>query len=159
MNRECSVTFAPWDDGKEYKFRLTIGACRNIEEKCDAGPAWIYRRLCNGDWKTDDIRETLLQGLLSGGAEPKVANRLITRYVDNRPLWDNIENAKIALFARLGGVPDDPPKKASGATDETVPKPPSQTDGHDIPMSTSGAAFSASVPEASTDSPNGNSRT
>lgn len=120
MSRTCAVSLE-WADGEVYRFRLGIRESRDLQEKCDAGPAWILTRLNTGSWRLDDIRETLFQGLLGGGMEPKKAIRLIEKWVDNRPLWDNVEIAKAVLFARLGGVPDDPPKKALGETGNENP--------------------------------------
>ena len=127
MSRTCVISFK-WADGEIYRFRLGIKESRDLQEKVDAGPSWTYHRLKNGLWKVDDIRETLFQGLLGGGMEPKKANKLIEKWVDQRPLLENIQPACMVLEARLGGVPDDPPKKPQGETElEQTQSPPSPT--------------------------------
>lgn len=128
MGRDARVSLA-WGDG-ERAFRLGIGELRELQEKTDAGPAWIFERLRAGTWRVDDIRETLRLGLIGGGAPPAEAAALVARYVDVRPLMENRQPAMAVLLAALVGAEDEPiPKPAaaeaptSGA--ESSPSPPS----------------------------------
>lgn len=139
----------PWGDG-EHKFRLPLGQIRELQEKCGAGPATILTRLIapqadfarlpapekddlptialhgvirtlRGDWRIDDIRETIRLGLIGGGMTPADAHRLTVRYVDDRPPLENISVAAEILMAALMGNQDDPVGKtqAGEAVTET----------------------------------------
>lgn len=91
----------PFADGV-YSFRLLVGELMELEEKTNAGPMELYRRLLNGTWRSIDVTETLRLALLCGGegwpgavlddaGEPEggqrievsavVANKLVHRYV------------------------------------------------------------------------------
>lgn len=101
-----------------YAFALFAGQLEELEEKADAGPMEIYRRLLSGNWRTVDVRETIRLSLLGGGegwvgatlaedgeAEggapvkmtPPLAMRLVSRYVDTYAApaidLDNLEAA------------------------------------------------------------------
>lgn len=136
-----SVTL-PWG-GEERVFQLRIGELRALQAKCDAGPEEIAARLAptvtaldnevgfgdavrlglTGRWRIDDVRETLLQGLIGGGMAPQDATVLVLTYVDGRPLRENAAPAYLVLMAAISGVPDEPGKvEGEGATaDPTSP--------------------------------------
>lgn len=103
-----------WGDG-DRTFRLAIGQLRELQDKCDAGPAEILGRLSNGTWRVDDIRETLRLGLIGGGATPTDALVLVARYVDSRPLMENVMPAQAVLLAAIVGE-EDPPGKPGAET-------------------------------------------
>jgi hypothetical protein len=117
MSRDGSVTIT-WGDG-EYRFRLAIGEIRELQEKCDAGPQEILRRLTAGTWRLNDMRETIRIGLIGGGMKPAEALGKVTRYVDEFPLLDNILPAQSILIAALVGVEDEPLGNAEAAEAET----------------------------------------
>jgi hypothetical protein len=130
MSRDGSVTFT-WADG-EHRFRLGIGQLRELQEKTEAGPAFILGRLQNGSWLLDDLREPLRLGLIGGGMSPVEALRLVQRYVDDRPLLESVQPAMAVLLAALVGVEDEKPGKLGAAKDqpqgssaESSPSPPS----------------------------------
>lgn len=137
MSRDGSIAIV-WGDG-EHRFRLPIGQLRELQEKCDAGPAFIHSRLAMGTWRIDDIRETLRLGLIGGGMPPDQAHVLTVRYVDARPLLENVPAAMSVLLAALVGAPDEPVGNAvaaealTEATDaspsppSTAPAPPSRS--------------------------------
>lgn len=104
MSRDASVTLK-WADGA-YKFRLPIGQIRELQEKVDAGPAWILDRIRTGAWRVDDLRETIRLGLIGGGAKPGEALKLVERYVDAQPLADSVPAAMVILSTALFGAPD-----------------------------------------------------
>jgi hypothetical protein len=143
VSRDGSVTFT-WADG-EHRFRLAIAQLRELQEKCDAGPAFILGRLQSGRWLIDDIRETLRLGLIGGGAKPADAVKLVQRYVDERPLLESVQPAMAVLLAALIGAEDEPlgkqvAAKAQGSSAESSASPPS----------TEPAPPSASAPAKST---------
>lgn len=116
MSRDGSVTFA-WADG-EYTFRLALGQLRELQEKADAGPAYILNRLQSGRWLVDDARETLRLGLIGGGMKPADALKLIQRYFDERPLLESIHPAAAVLLAALVGAEDEPLGKTEAAKEQ-----------------------------------------
>lgn len=102
-----------------YAFALFAGQIEELQEKADAGPMEIYRRLLSGSWRQADIRDTIRLALLGAGegwvgavlaedGEPEggtpikvtapIAMRLISRYVDTYaapPIdLDNLEEAR-----------------------------------------------------------------
>lgn len=104
MSRSGAITF-DWADGA-HTFRLAIGQLRELQEKCDAGPQVLLRRLSDGSWRVDDVRETIRLGLVGGGAAPTRALDLVRVYVDDRPLLENVGPAQAILMAALVGAPD-----------------------------------------------------
>lgn len=108
-------SLVPWADIKfadgGYRFRLAIKQLRELEEKCGAGVMEIFHRLLDQKSRADDIRETLRLGLIGGGLEPQQALTLVIRYVDERPLMENIPTAQIVLGSAIFGVPGDQPGK------------------------------------------------
>lgn len=127
MSRSADVTLA-WADG-EYKFRLAIGQLRELQEKCSAGPQTILTRLATGAWMLDDVREAIRLGLIGGGLKPAEALTLVQRYVDDRPLAENVATAQAVVLVAVFGAPDEPlPGKAAAAkaeATESSPSPPS----------------------------------
>ena len=97
----------PWADGL-YKFRLGIGQLRELQEKCNAGPAEIAARISTHTWRVDDVREVLRLGLIGGGTEPVVALKLVERYYDDRPLLESVKPAQTILLTALVGSAEDP---------------------------------------------------
>ena len=87
--------------GANYRFAFGIDQLRELQEKTGDGPRPIYRRLCEGEWRVDDIRETLRLGLIGGGMSPSKATALIARHVDRRPLMENERPARDALASVL----------------------------------------------------------
>lgn len=124
MSRSGKLELA-WGDGAgaggdgHYPFRLAISQLEELQEKCDAGPQQIMRRLSDGTWRTYDVRETIRLGLIGGGLEPAKALSLTKRYVDERPLAENVMTAQLVIMAAVVGVPDEPLGKTDGAEDQT----------------------------------------
>jgi hypothetical protein len=106
-------------------FKVGIGELRAIQAKCDAGPAEIARRLARGvmalragsnaaigelaalglgEWRVDDVREPILQGLIGGGLSPNDAANLVRRWIDERGFRGLVENLTLALELVVAGV-------------------------------------------------------
>jgi len=120
-----------WADG-EYSFALTIKQLIELQEKCDAGPPHILARLEGRAWHVSDVRETMRLGLIGGGMSPADALKLTMRYVDERPLGENVLIAQVILSAAIVGAPegveDAPPGKPE-ADQPTSPFPEAKSDG------------------------------
>lgn len=111
-------TLIKWPDA-ERKFRLGIGELRELQDKCDAGPAEIFKALGAQTWRIDYVRETIRLGLIGGGENVQKALALVGRYVVPGQLMLCAGIAQTILFAALIGDPDEAPKaEAEGiATD------------------------------------------
>jgi hypothetical protein len=104
----------PWADG-EFTFDLRLGEIRKLQDKTGVGPAVILNRIQTDQWKVDDYRETILQGLLGGGMEAGQARTLIKDWVDERPAKESLLPAQMILMAWLVGAPQG--KKTAPETD------------------------------------------
>lgn len=101
----------PWGDG-DRDFRLAIAQLEELQEKCNAGPREIFDRLARGAWRLADIREPIRLGLIGAGVKPIEALSLVRRYVEARPLLENVTIAQAIIAAALVGPVDDPAGKA-----------------------------------------------
>ena len=119
-------TTLQWADG-EHSFRLAIGQLRELQDKCSAGPMEILGRLGTGTWRVDDIRETIRLGLIGGGKTPTDAHILTMRYVDERPLVENVAVAQGILLVALIGNPDDKVGKAKAGKTKRKARPASSS--------------------------------
>jgi hypothetical protein len=106
-----------WDGG-EHAFRLGIAELRAIQQKCDAGPAWVLARLANGQWMVDDVIQPIRLGLEGGGMAKAEATRLVKNHVEDRPLTASVMTAQAVLMAALYGVEDDPVGEKEAATEK-----------------------------------------
>lgn len=119
MSRDASVSF-DWAD-KTYTFRLGIGEIRELQEKCDAGPAFIFRRITDGAWRVDDLVQTIRLGLIGGGMKPIEALKLSREYAEKRPLSESVTPATLILAAALYGAGgEEPLGKSQAAPEEAV---------------------------------------
>lgn len=100
-----------WGDGR-HRFALQIGRIRELQDKTAVGPYALYRRILSGDWRVEDLTETLRLGLIGGGLKPTDALSLTRRYVEERPLLESVEPALSVLAWAL--LPD----AAAGDEDE-----------------------------------------
>ena len=107
-----------WADG-HHAFRLAIAQLRELQDKTGVGPAALFDRLASRQWRVDDLRETIRLGLIGGGMDPLDALALVRRYVDDRPLMENVLIAWRILSAALIGPEDDQPGKEDAPTAAT----------------------------------------
>lgn len=169
-----SVTL-PWG-GEERRFALHIGELRALQTKCDAGPEEIAARLAPtvtaldnevgfadavrlglvGHWRIDDVRETILQGLIGGGLAPHDATVLVLTYVDGRPLRENTSTAYLVLLASIQGVPEED-ATGKGEGEGTIAEPRSPDESSALATSTRPARARASRRAKSTPARSGSS--
>lgn len=109
----AEVVFA-WAD-KHYTFRLPVAQLLELQELTDQGPYELLNRMRDSRWRVQDIRETIRLGLIGGGLAPDQAAIMVRRYVDQRPLAENIPACLMILTAAVVGVPTDAPPKSKGA--------------------------------------------
>lgn len=140
MSRDASITLAWGPD--EYVFRLGLGQWRKVQERCDAGPGEIYRRLIGvatglkagaglgelasfnliGDWRIDDVREVILQALVGGGLSEIQASVLVRERVDKDADFKvHLALAYAIVRAALGDVPDEKLGEKPGGAKRRAP--------------------------------------
>lgn len=120
--RATAITI-PWADA-EYTFDLRLGEVRKLQEKTGLGPAVLLVNLQSGNWKVDDYRETILQGLLGGGMSAPDAAKLIKAWVDERPAKESLMPAQAILMAFIVGAPTG---KKNGRKTRTTTEPAAST--------------------------------
>ena len=101
--RPVDITWA----GGEGSFLLTIDLLRALQDKCDAGPAWVLNRLRTGQWLVDDVIATIRLGLEGGGMSKEDARKLTLKHVEDRPLTLSVMTAQIILMSALFDTGDD----------------------------------------------------
>lgn len=134
QNRNATVELA-FADGT-YTFRLAWGGLEKVQEACDAGPYVVFERLSFGQWKTNDIREVIRQGLLGGGNDAATVRRLIRDYVEERPPLEVLPVAKAVMAAALiGAREEDDTKKPVAASENMTESQNSQMEKSALPQS------------------------
>lgn len=101
-----------------YDFRLPYGLLLELQEKTEVGPLALLRRLESGDWKIQDVAETIRLGLIGGGKVPAEAFKLVKRYVHERPPMENVVLAKGILLIALVGAPEEDKKASTNNQEE-----------------------------------------
>lgn len=115
VQNEVTLEFA---DG-EYLFKLKLPQLAELQEKCNAGIGAIYTRVLLGEYRAEDLFESIRLGLLGGGTgvvneQPVkvtdiIARRLVQRYCEPRPLDELHKHALAILSACVIGY--SPPKE------------------------------------------------
>lgn len=133
-------------DGR-YPFKLGWGELIKLQEKTDTGPYMLQLRLGRGDWKVQDIEETIRWGLIGGGMTPVDASKLIKLYVHGRPLLEDngpLLTATAVITAALVGAPEEGALgEAGGAKAKTEGDQNSPTGNGALPRSSDSPAASS----------------
>ena len=114
--RGVEVTWA----GGEHNFHLPIELLRALQDKCDAGPAWILNRLSTKQWRVDDVIQPIRLGLEGGGMDKQDAYALAKRHVEDQPLHGSVDTAMVVLMAALFGAEEDPVGESEAGADKTT---------------------------------------
>ena len=109
-----------WADGT-YTFRLGVAQLEEHDDKLKMGPVAVLGALMDGTFRHGHIRETLRLGLIGGGTSPVEAEKLCRRYVDDRPIVENLVFATAILGQAIHGKVDDR-GKAEAAKPSTDPE-------------------------------------
>jgi hypothetical protein len=96
--------------GGEHVFALNIGELRALQQACDAGPEQLFRRFYGGEWRVDDVKETIRLGLVGGGLGEIESRRLVDQVIgDALPFELKLKVLAAEILAvALNGVEDDP---------------------------------------------------
>jgi hypothetical protein len=131
MNEEAGPFFAefqaPFGD-RVYNFRMDLVGIRELQEKTDAGPAFLVTRIVGLQYKVDDLRETIRIALWRGGTDPVRAQVLMERYFDSGPVDRHRELATRILFGVLYEpeeikMPGEDLAEESSLKDQSSPSP------------------------------------
>lgn len=120
--------------GLDRLFRMPIGRMRAVEAKCDAGPPELLARYVKQTWRSDDVREPILQGLIGGGMAPHEAQRLVETSMDGLGQLPFVPIAQGIVMAYLIGSPDEEPGEPRAG--EAKASRPSREEKHATPPST-----------------------
>ena len=93
--------------GGNHAFQLRLGELHQLQEKTDAGPEFLLRKLQAGQWSASELREILRLGLVGGGLDHASAVKAVDRALGNVPLMEFKVAALAVLIAALYGPPDD----------------------------------------------------
>lgn len=115
--RPTEITWA----GGEHSFLLTIDLLRALQQRCDAGPAWVLSRLRTGQWMVDDVVSTIRLGLEGGGMSKEDARKLVAQHVEDRPLSLSVITAQVVLMSSLYDTDVDDTVGEAPAGAETTP--------------------------------------
>lgn len=137
---EVHIDFA----GERRLFRLSIAAIRRLQEACDAGPNLILNRLIDGSWRLDDLRESILQGLIGGGMAQREAQGLVEAWFDPEPKQQFVSVGQGVLLAALTGVEDEELGELQGEAAANSHSPEARSGSDD---STASALSSGTPPE------------
>jgi hypothetical protein len=113
MSGDGSVTLQ-WGDG-EYRFRLGIGEWRELQEKCNAGPPVLFRRLHNQEWMIDDIVHSLRLGLIGGGMDATRALAKVSKHITPGNITAHALPALLVVGSSIDGNVADQVGKAQAA--------------------------------------------
>lgn len=125
----AGATELDWGDGT-HSFRLSLTGAIELESKCDAPIATIINRVNSGQYKVNDLRETIRLGLIGGGKAPVEALKLVRLYVDERPLSESEVIARVILLGLFFGFTESPLAEAATEPGESpnVSTPPASTE-------------------------------
>lgn len=142
MSRSAEISLA--FGGEDRSFRLSIGPLRALQEKTDCGPMELLQRLAAGTWRVDDLRETILRGLIGGGMDNAKATRLVQQEFDDQPLQQFVTLCQGIVMACVVGSEDEDLGEPEG---EGQTRPPSPDQSSASPASTELEPSSDTAPE------------
>jgi Phage tail tube protein, GTA-gp10 len=130
MSLEDGTVNLAFGDG-EYPFRIALGQWRELQELVNKprleigeppiGPMSLLKALMTGDAWPHEVREVIRLGLIGGGMKTDRALVMVKRYVEGRPLFQSLPDARTILQVAMFGPPDDPAGKAPAPVDPETP--------------------------------------
>lgn len=117
---QINLSFA----GEDRLFCLNIGRLQALDALLSCGPMVLYERFLTGQWRVNELRETIQQGLIGGGMETTPAAKLMATGFDGLPLLQFVPLAQAIVGAVLFGDVELLPEKEVGEVEKT----PSPTD-------------------------------
>lgn len=93
--------------GGEDDFQLRYGEIEILQDKCDAGPDYIFNALAGRTYLQRYAFEVLRLGLIGGGMDSHSARKRVDQVKEECPIRDFIAPAMNVLGAALVGYEDD----------------------------------------------------
>ncbi|WP_299734652.1 gene transfer agent family protein [uncultured Roseobacter sp.] len=101
--------------GGEHDFALNLGQLRALQDATDSGPEEVLNRLRLGNWRVNDLIDTIRLGLVGSDAMSKEdASKTVLALFDQHPKVEFKLTAIAILAAALLGVPGDPVGEGEG---------------------------------------------
>lgn len=122
--------------GGEHDFALNLGEIEILQDKCDAGPEFIFTAIGNGTWRQEYLFETIRLGLIGGGMNSHDARKLVRKVGEREALREFVGTAHMILLAALVGTKDDTPGKDEGEEESPTLDQNSPEESGDSPTST-----------------------
>lgn len=91
-------------NGREEKFRLTLGGIEELEASANAGAGAVLMRLVTGQFYLRDITATLRLGLVGAGHGGNEAGEMVDRAIANDPPGTYLQLAADILNKALNGI-------------------------------------------------------
>lgn len=104
--------------GGEDDFSLRYGEIEILQDKCDAGPEFIFNALAGRTYKQNYAFEVLRLGLMGAGMDSDAARKKVRDARDEYPIRNFVVPALNVLGAALVGITDDPVGEESGETSD-----------------------------------------
>jgi hypothetical protein len=90
-----------------YAFDLTkIAQLQDLQDKTGMGPQELFQRLVRGQWRVQELSETVRLALIGGGTKPADAAVIVERHLLSVPLVESVKIAVAALQMLLIGPVD-----------------------------------------------------
>ncbi len=71
----------------------------------------LIQRFSAGTWRVDDVRESILQGLIGGGLNTMIATQIVIGHFDETPIFPHVTIAQAVVASAVIGVEDEPLEK------------------------------------------------
>lgn len=89
---------------------LRIGELITLQEKTGVGPYVLANRLMLGEWRVEDVIETVRLALIGGGMDNRTAFDLVSRTIIEGNIFDYAAIAGSAVMTSIMGVDDEQPE-------------------------------------------------
>lgn len=93
-----------------FDLALRIGELITLQEKTGVGPYVLANRLIAGEWRVEDVTETIRLGLIGGGMDNRAAYDLVTRNITPGNIYPYAVTAGEVVLAAILGVDDEQPE-------------------------------------------------
>ena len=98
----CDITLQ-WPGG-EHQFSLDWAQLRALESIADIGPLALLQSIQTGNWKLDDLLNTIRLGLIGAGMDTVEAKRAVSAAAELHPPAAFVQTAILALAAGVMGL-------------------------------------------------------
>lgn len=107
--------------GAERKFRLRVADVLDLEEATKRPISELYGAIIGQKFRIEDIRQTVIRGLVGGGCPAEEAKRLVSERMDALPLIEHVIIAQSLMVATMTGI--EPPEVGEKKAETDPPRP------------------------------------